>query len=92
MQKVEYITDVLVKNDRVSKSELVGYTNSAVVDLGDGVVFKAFKPLIHDYVRTQVIAAPGIEGDLRVRLKVKRLITNKKVDISFKLMSVNRLE
>lgn len=88
--KTEYITDVTVKDNRVTKSVLSGFTREQYSENGQAV-FKSLKPLVHSFVRDLVIAEYA-EANALVRLKVKQTAHNGKLEQVIKVVSVDRVE
>lgn len=80
--KVQYETKVVIKNGRVSKSVLNGFTRPiADEEYGKAIVAK-MKPVVHDYVRDRIVVVGGcMDATLRVWVTRRQKNANLSIDI-----------
>jgi len=87
MIKIEYVTEVTVKDSRITKSVLSGYTKPQYSS-GDEAVFQTLKPFAHSLVRDLVIAE-NVDTNVLVRVLIRRLVKVDRIEVTGKLISVD---
>lgn len=85
--KVQFVSEVIVKNGRISKSSLKGFTKPIADEAYGKEVFAALKPVIHGYVKDRLIDEGGAT-DVLARVRVTQRRKNQSLEIEVKLVEV----